>query len=78
MNTIQEQPASNRAIVESPEAAWSGNMQEVDWRDFRDHIATADKDGRRRWLYPKAPSGIWHRRRAWFASLLILIMFAGP
>ena len=53
-------------------------MQEVDWRDFRDHIATADKDGRRRWLYPKAPSGVWHRRRAWFASFLILLMFAGP
>ncbi len=78
MNTIQERPASNRPIVESPEAARQGSMQEVDWRDFRDHIATADKDGRRRWLYPKAPLGIWHRRRAWFASLLILVMFAGP
>jgi cytochrome c oxidase accessory protein FixG len=53
-------------------------LQEVDWRDFRDHIATADKDGRRRWLFPKAPSGIWHRRRAGFAAFLIVLMFAGP
>jgi hypothetical protein len=55
-----------------------GTLQDVDWRDFRDHIATADKEGRRRWLYPKAPSGIWHRRRAGFAAFLIVLMFAGP
>ena len=55
-----------------------GTLQDVDWRDFRDHIATADKEGRRRWLFPKAPSGIWHRRRAGFAAFLIVLMFAGP
>ena len=75
MNTPQEKIP----VAPGTEAsARPGNMQEVDWRDFRDHIATADKDGRRRWLYPKAPSGVWHRRRAWFASFLILLMFAGP
>src|SRR5580765_1045596 len=25
--------------------------------DFRDHIATADPEGRRKWLYPKKPKG---------------------
>jgi len=55
-----------------------GVAKAVDWTDFRDHIATADKDGSRRWLYPKKPSGTWHRRRAWFASGLIVLMFAGP
>ena len=51
---------------------------DIDWQDYRDHLATADKEGRRRWLHPKKPSGQWHRRRAWVAVLLIGIMFAGP
>ena len=39
MNTPQEKipvPPGTQA------SARPGNMQEVDWRDFRDHIATAD------------------------------------
>ena len=55
-----------------------GVGQDIDWDDFRDHLATADQQGNRRWLYPKKPSGNWHRRRAWFAVALIAIMFAGP
>ena len=78
MNTPHEKPTVNRRIVDSSEPARSCNRQEVDWQDFRDHIATADQDGRRRWLYPKAPSGPWHRRRAGFAAFLLLLMFAGP
>ena len=56
----------------------SGVAQNIDWDDFRDHLATADPEGNRRWLYPKKPAGQWHRRRAWFAFALILLMFAGP
>ena len=78
MNTPQERTPAIPPPPESPASGRPGNMQDVDWRDFRDHIATADKDGRRRWLYPKAPSGVWHRRRAWSASFLIVLMFAGP
>jgi cytochrome c oxidase accessory protein FixG len=52
--------------------------QDIDWDDFRDHLATADQQGYRRWVYPKKPAGRWHRRRAWFAFALIVIMFAGP
>ncbi len=55
-----------------------GVARDIDWGDFRDHLTTADKDGNRRWLFPKKPSGPWHRRRAWFATALIAIMFAGP
>jgi cytochrome c oxidase accessory protein FixG len=55
-----------------------GVAQEIDWEDFRDHLATADKDGSRRWLYPKKPSGRLHRYRLAFAWLLIVVMFAGP
>jgi cytochrome c oxidase accessory protein FixG len=78
MNPPQEQTPAPPTSPESVASGRPGNMQDVDWRDFRDHIATADKDGRRRWLHPKAPSGVWHRRRAWFASFLIVLMFAGP
>src|SRR5215510_669060 len=52
--------------------------RDIDRQDYRDHLATADKEGHRRWLHPKKPSGQWHRRRVWVAVLLIGIMFAGP
>ncbi len=55
-----------------------GASRDIDWGDFRDHLATADQKGNRRWLYPKMPEGVWHRRRAWFATALITLMFAGP
>ena len=29
-------------------------IKDVDWKDFRDHLATADQEGRRQWLYPAA------------------------
>jgi cytochrome c oxidase accessory protein FixG len=53
-------------------------MQEVDWQDFRDHIATADQQGNRKWLHPKRPAGRFYRWRTWLSWLLLTIMFAGP
>ena len=50
----------------------------VDWENFREHLATADKEGRRRWLYPKRPSGRWYRWRTWMSWVLITVMFVGP
>jgi polyferredoxin len=46
--------------------------------DFRDHLATADTEGRRKWLYPKRPKGRFHRARAWVAAALLVVMFGGP
>src|SRR5215831_11639544 len=46
--------------------------------DFRDHIATADREGRRKWLYPKKPKGRFFRARSWVAWLLLAVMFGGP
>jgi len=46
--------------------------------DFRDHLATADDEGRRKWLYPKKPRGPYYRARSWVAWLLLAIMFGGP
>ena len=52
--------------------------QDIHWDDFRDHLATAEKDGARRWIYPKKVSGKWFRRRTWFSWFLLTIMFTGP
>jgi cytochrome c oxidase accessory protein FixG len=46
--------------------------------DFRDHISTADNEGRRKWIYPRKVSGRFYRWRTWFSWLLLLIMFGGP
>ncbi len=53
-------------------------MQHVDWHDFRDHLSTADQEGRRQWLYPRQPRGRFYRMRTWFSAVLLVIMFAGP
>ncbi len=50
----------------------------MDWANYRDHIATADPSGRRKWMYPRKVSGRFFRWRTWFSWLLLLIMFAGP
>ncbi len=63
---------------QTPPQDTHGIAQDVNWEDYRDHIATADKDGHRRWLYPKKVNGKWYRWRTWFSWLLIAIMFAGP
>lgn len=47
-------------------------------QDFRDHLATADKQGHRRWLFPKKVDGKWYRRRTWLSWLLLGVMFVGP
>ncbi len=52
--------------------------QEADWQNFRDHLTTTDKLGRRQWVYAKEPHGKWTQRRTWVSWLLIGIMFTGP
>ncbi|MDR3456690.1 MAG: cytochrome c oxidase accessory protein CcoG [Verrucomicrobiae bacterium] len=50
----------------------------VDWSDFRDHLSTATRDGRRQWVYPRKVDGKFFRLRTWFSWLLLMIMFSGP
>ena len=75
----------NASMTEEPksksgEQAGDGRIvsQSVDWQDFRDYLATADKEGHRRWIYARKPSGRWYRWRTWMSWALIGIMFAGP
>lgn len=50
----------------------------MDWQDFRDHLATADKEGRRLWIYAKQPQGRYYSVRKGVSYLLLAILFAGP
>lgn len=50
----------------------------VDQRDFRDHLATTDKEGRRMWIHPRKPKGPLTRARTWVSWVLLGIMFTGP
>src|SRR5689334_9305660 len=58
----------------SPEGA----VKPVDWKDYREHLATADQQGRRVWIYPRKPRGRYTRARAYLSWLLLGVMFAGP
>src|SRR5690242_13326493 len=53
-------------------------VQSVNWSDFRDHLATADKEGRRKWRYPKRPSGRFYRDRKALTWIMLGVMFGGP
>jgi cytochrome c oxidase accessory protein FixG len=72
LNQTPTSPDNKGAAEDKPVA------QSVDWSDFRDHIATAEKDGRRKWIYPRKVSGRFYHWRTWFSWLLLAIMFTGP
>ncbi|HXP63654.1 MAG TPA: cytochrome c oxidase accessory protein CcoG [Dongiaceae bacterium] len=55
-----------------------GAVKAVDRADFRDHLPTADDQGRRQWIYPQQPSGRYYRARTWLTWLLLAVMFGGP
>ena len=61
-----------------PNEKTESSVKGVDWTDFRDHIATAERDGRRRWMYPRKVNGRFYRWRTWFSWLLLAVMFTGP
>lgn len=65
-------------LKKQQEGASQPSVQEVHWEDFRDHLATAEKDGKRKWVYPKKVTGKWFRYRTYFSWFLLGIMFVGP
>jgi cytochrome c oxidase accessory protein FixG len=46
--------------------------------DFRDHLATVTEEGKRIWIFPKRPSGKFHRYRVIAAIILLAILFLVP
>ena len=45
---------------------------------FRDHLGTVDEKGNRLWVYPKKPTGYYHKLRIWVTVVLLSLLFAGP
>ena len=41
-----------------------------DVNSFRDSISTIDKDGKRVWIYPKKPAGVFYKQRKLISYLL--------
>lgn len=72
---MADNPKKSSPLRKQPECT---PAQDVDWGDFRDHLATADKDGNRRWIYPKRVTGRYYRARTYVSWLLLGIMFTGP
>ena len=46
--------------------------------NFRDSIATIDKDGKRNVIYPKKPKGRFTRYRTFVSWILLIALFAAP
>lgn len=52
----------------------------ITWQDedFRDSIGTIDEEGKRRWIFPKKPSGKFYNYRKYVSYLLLAILVANP
>ncbi len=50
------------------------NIEEL----YRDSIATVDASGKRIWVYPKKPSGHYHRYRVYVSIVLLALFFGMP
>jgi cytochrome c oxidase accessory protein FixG len=53
-------------------------MDNLDQEQFRGQLATVGEQGKRNWIYPKKPKGIFHNYRRVLAWLLLILFFAGP
>lgn len=45
---------------------------------FRDSIGTIDEKGKRKFIFPKKPSGKFYNYRKWVSYLLLLLLIANP
>jgi cytochrome c oxidase accessory protein FixG len=53
-------------------------MPKLPEEDFRDSIATIDKQGKRSWIFPKKPSGKYYDRRKWLSYGLLAFLLSAP
>lgn len=49
-----------------------------DTEEFRDHLATLDETGHRKWLYPKQPKGKFYSIRKIVSYILLAFFFSAP
>jgi cytochrome c oxidase accessory protein FixG len=53
-------------------------LYKEDTEEYRDHLSTVDKSGKRVWLYPKKPSGWFYKARTWVSFALLAVLFGMP
>ena len=53
-------------------------METPENENFRDSIATINKEGKRSWVYPKKPSGKFFRYRTWVSYFLLAFLLSAP
>jgi cytochrome c oxidase accessory protein FixG len=53
-------------------------MAEQSQHNFRDTIGTLNEEGKRAWVFPKKPDGIWYERRKYVSYVLLIFLFAAP
>jgi len=46
--------------------------------NFRDSIATVTQEGKRQWIFPKKPSGVFYKYRKLVSYVLLIFLFAAP
>lgn len=49
-----------------------------DTEEFRDQIATVDREGKRIWIYPKKPSGRFYQARIWVSFVFLALFLTMP
>lgn len=54
------------------------NTENIKAESFRDHLATVDAKGKRKWIFAKKPKGRLYRYRTWMSWLFFAIFFALP
>ena len=52
--------------------------EDVNSESFRDQISTVNKEGKRKWIFPKKPSGRFYNLRNVVSSILLIILFVTP
>ena len=56
----------------------NNTMSKLPDEAFRDTIATIDKEGKRKFIFPKKPSGKFYDYRKWVSYFLLIILVANP
>ncbi|HSL89069.1 MAG TPA: cytochrome c oxidase accessory protein CcoG [Ignavibacteriaceae bacterium] len=54
------------------------NLIKEEDQKFRNELATVTKEGKRKWIYPKKPSGRFYNARNIVSFILLLILFVTP
>lgn len=58
------------------EKNWDSIIEDTE--EFRDQIATVDREGKRVWIYPKKPQGRFYNARTWVSIAFLVVFLVMP